>query len=284
MHTGRVGVLELDEEKLRGEMELTRTFNFTETYQEFMSGKMSKDVMLWAPGGVSGDGIISHYDHGLKSDITEYGKRLPYLMQTIEENFATEFIRFARLAVLSEMVHIPHRDYLEFSATANHAKPAHRLHLPIITNAHCLFSEENTIYRMRFGEVWFLDAGREHSSAALSSDARIHLIVDFTDEAGDTGLVRGAGEDPVSIPESHIIHREPLSDAERESLHTLASIVDADNLKDVLGIIAKKHYRRDGGDGFFWNTVDVLIERMPDRELAKHVVGLKEYLLLARDE
>ncbi|MER6124315.1 aspartyl/asparaginyl beta-hydroxylase domain-containing protein [Streptomyces sp. NPDC001795] len=284
MHTGRVSALELDQEKLRSEMELTRTFRFTEAYQEFVSGKLSKDVMLWTPGGVSGDGIIAHYDQSLEPRITEYGERLPYLMQTVEENFATEHIRFARLAVLSEMVHIPHRDYVEFAGAASQATPAHRLHLPIITNPSCLFSEDNTVYRMKVGEVWFLDASREHGSAALSAETRIHLIVDFTDEAGDTGLVRGAGEEPVSIPQSHLVHREPLSDEERAGLYSLASIVDRDNLKDVLGIIAKKHYRRDGGDGFFWNTVDALVERIPDRELAKHVAGLREYFLLDRTE
>ncbi len=285
MRTHRIGTWEIDADKLAAEMELTRSFTFTESYPEFVAGRLSKEVMLWTPGGETGDSVIAHYDRDLPSAPTEWGMRLPYLMQLVEQHLDVSRICFMRLAVLSNMVHVPHRDYLEFETGATgQARPAHRLHVPLVTDEHCLFLEENTVYRMRFGESWFLDASREHSSAVLADTVRSHLIVDFVDTE-DTSLLVLAGSDPsVGIPPENLLARPPLPDSARQGLLSLATIADRDNLADLFGVIAKKVYRFDCGIGFFWNTVAEIARRLPDPELADYVAGLPDYFMLARSE
>jgi hypothetical protein len=284
MRTHRVGTIEIDEARLRDELAVTNEFHLTSAYQEFVCGTPSKDVMLWAPGSDAGDGVIAHYDQILKSGVTEYGERLPYLSRLIEQHYETEHIRFARLAFLSSMVHVPHRDYVEFKGATPSSQPAHRLHMPLITNPACLFTEDNLVYRMKVGEVWFLDVTREHGSAALTDEVRIHLIIDFVDVDDVEGLVRVNRDPEPVIPPQSLVDRPKLTDAERAGLFELAAVVDKDNLKDVLGILAKKQYRRDGGEGFFWNTVDEIARRVADPALSAELAGMRKYFMVERDE
>lgn len=284
MRTHRIGTWDLDAEKIGAELESTRSFAFAEPYQEFVAGRLSKEVMLWTPGGETGDCIIAHYDKERESAATEWGQRLPYLMDLVEQHLDLSRVRFMRLAVLSGTVLVPHRDYVEFADTATRARPAHRLHVPLATDEHCMFSEEDTVYRMKFGEVWFIDVSREHSAAVLTDKARTHLIVDFV-ESGDPTTLTLAGSDPqAGIPEENRVPRRPLPDSVRAALRSLGPVVDRDNLTDLLGIIAKKIFRYECGTGFFWNTVEQIARGIEDPELSAHVSGLREYFMLAREE
>jgi len=284
LRTHRVGIWNIDAEKVGIEMETVRSFTFTESYQEFVSGRLSKEVMLWAPGGEAGDGVIAHYSKNAESAATEWGRRTPYLLSLVEQYLDVSRIRFMRLAALSKMVHVPHRDFVEFADTEARVRPAHRLHVPLVTDDQCLFSEEDTVYRMKFGEVWFLDVTREHSSAVLSDLERTHLIVDFVDSGASDTLVLSGSDPEAGIPSQNLVEREPLPESAREALYMLRAVADRDNLIDLFGVIAKKVFRHQCGPGFFWDTVDRIAHGIPDAEFAAYVAGLREHFMLARDE
>jgi L-proline cis-4-hydroxylase len=284
MRTQLLGQLDIDETRLQNEIERSTEFRYKEPYTEFVCGRPWKSCMLWAAGGEVGDNIITHYDTSKAADVTEYGAQLPYLRELIERSFAVEHLTFARLAVMSDSVLIPHRDYVELGSIPEQARVAHRLHVPLVTSQDCYFTEDDLVYRMKAGEVWFLDATRMHSAGVFSNIRRVHLILDFTDASDATQLVSLPIESPSDVPAQSLCPREPLSDRERDDLLALASVVDMDNLKDVFAIVIKKHYRRDGGENFVWNTLDRIAELSDNDAVRKKIHELHRYYVMERDE
>jgi hypothetical protein len=278
--------VDIGENRLRDELVNAAPLNFVEPYEEFLCGRPTRSegqIMLWTPGGVTGDGIITHYDGEAEAAPTEYGRRLPYVTEIIERFLSVRHLRFARLVALTSNVLIPHRDYLEFGGDVRERSPMHRLHIPLITNSDCMFSEDNRIYRMRAGEVWFLDATRVHSAAALTDEVRMHLIVDFAGGDNEFGLLKIESSHDGAIPANCMVDRKPLTESEREALYTLATVIDEDNLREIFGIVAKLHFRRDGGDDFFWRTIAEIRRRVPDAAFAAKLAKMHEYFVLERD-
>lgn len=67
-----------------------------------------------------------------------------------------------------------HKDKGPITATS------HRVHVPIITNPHCIFTVDTEFMNMRPGEIWAIDnVGKYHSVSNLGLSHRIHLILDF---------------------------------------------------------------------------------------------------------
>lgn len=283
MHTQLLAKLDLDQERLREDLERSTELHYSEPYTEFLCGRPWKSAMLWAPGGETGDDIIAHYDVTKPSGVTPHGARLPYIREIIEKYFTVEHVTFARLAVITDSVMVPHRDYVELSDPLAQRRAAHRLHVCLATSEDCLFTEDDLIYRMRFGEVWFLDVTRLHGAGVLSDTRRVHLILDFADVDREK-LLNFDVTAPVGIPESSIHPRPPLSDREREGLRSLASIVDRDNLKEIFGVVIRKHYGKDGGPNFVWDTIGEIARLSQDDEIVARVADLHRHCVLERVE
>lgn len=284
MRTHRVGSWNIDYQRLQQEVSLIESLPYSESYSEFVLGRMSRQVMLWAPGGQAGDSVIAHYDTSLAPGPTESGSRMPYLMHLVDQHLDSSRIQFMRLASLSNMVHVPHRDFLEFAEVDQAERPAHRLHVPLVTDQTCLFVEEDSVYRMLFGECWFLDVTKEHGSAVLSDLVRTHLIVDFVDTDDTSTLVRAGSEPASGIPPENLVRREVLPEPVREALPSMANYADRGNLAEIFGVLAKMIYRYQCGKNFFWSTVAEIADRSTDSEFVSHVGGLPEHFMLARSE
>ena len=282
MRTQLLGRVKIDETALHPELDRALSFSYQEPYGEFLCGRPWKSCMVWAPGGDPGDGVIAHYDSQRPSSKTPYGAQLPYLFEVLDGAFALDHLAFARLAVMSDSVLVPHRDYLEFDERSA-ASPAHRLHLPLQTNPHSLFSETDTVFRMAVGEIWSLDVTNLHSAAVLSEDKRVHLILDFR-HAGSAGEVLRRPVDSNGIPAASISARPPLQERDRETLLGLSAVISPANMKDVFGLVIKMHYFKDGGEDFVWNTIMEIGRRSESRELETSIRDLHRYYALARAE
>jgi hypothetical protein len=282
MRTQQLGRLDLDQERLSKDLERSLDLRYSEPYMEFNFGRPWKSVMLWAPGGEVGDDIIAHYDISKPSGVTAHGEHLPYIRDIIEENFAVENVTFARLAVVSDMVMVPHRDYVELPDDA-HQRAAHRLHVSLATSEDCVFTDEDVVYQMKAGEVWFLDASRLHGAGVLSTIRRVHLILDLADMNQDE-LLRFERAPSVGIPQARIRRRPPLGDREREALLSLASIVDLDNLSEVFALVIKKDYRAEGGPNFVWNTMREIARLSGKDEIVTKIAGWHKHCVLERVE
>ena len=283
MSTQLLGRLHLDEARLRDDLSCSSEFPYSEHYSEFVCGRAWKSCMLWAPGGQVGDNVIAHYDMCHPSSSTCYGRQLQYVCQIIEDSFATERLVFARLAVMSDTVGIPHRDYLELE-NASAKRPTLRLHVPLMTGDQCYFSEDNTVYRMQAGEVWVLDVTRIHSSAVIAEVQRVHLLLDFGQSMDASQVVKFPIHSRPGIPEASICTREPLSIGEREDLLALVPLIDTDNLRDALGIVIKKHYRKDGGENFVWNTLHEIAKRSQHEAVSGRIRALYRYYTMERSD
>lgn len=283
MRTQMLAQIDIDEARVRDELEFSRDFHFSEQYPEFQSGQPWKTCMLWSSGGVIGDGIIAHYDTTLPVQPTTYGKQLPYIRELIEESVVIDHLLFARLVIMTDAVLLPHRDYVEFTSGPEEHRPGHRLHIPLSTNENCLFMENNTIYRMFFGEFWSLDVSQMHSAAVLSDTRRSHLIMDFAD-VPPHAVLKGSQQPAYGIPEANVVHRPPLSERERSAILALSEVVDWENLNEVFGIVIRKSYRRDGGASFVWDAMRSITRNSGDVALAEKVDELYRLCMLERDE
>ncbi|MET7311752.1 aspartyl/asparaginyl beta-hydroxylase domain-containing protein [Streptomyces sp. NPDC005571] len=285
MRTRYVSTLSLDAPRLAKDLEHSAGFTYSEAYSNYLIGGPWKSAMLWSASGDRGDGLLTNYTYGGQSAFTEYGEQLPYLQELITGAADLSRLTFVRLAVFSKSVIVPHRDFLELGDIPEGSRSAHRMHIPLATNEECFFSEDNTVYRMRSGEVWYFDAGQIHSVASFSDEPRIHLIFDFADRDGDGPLVTvdGPGSD-AGIPVDRTVARPPLAAADRDALRELASVLSMDTFNEVFSIVVKKHFRSDGGDDFVWDTMTALSRGCHDPAVQAHTQELRRYFTLERSE
>ncbi|SEF24642.1 L-proline 3-hydroxylase, C-terminal [Amycolatopsis pretoriensis] len=284
MQTRLLGTFEIDHQKLSQDLDVISHFDFDEPYIEFSCGYPWKSAMVWTSGGVLGDGVLSRYDNRQPCLPTANGRKLAYVREIIQNFFVVEHLLFARVVVMSNNVLVPHRDFLELEDKSKDEKVAHRLQVPLATSEDALFMEENVIYRMRVGEVWSLDATRLHSAAALTDHKRVHLILDFADTGKETRLVKFGEDRSAGIPDTNLAKRPALSAGDRDAILGMSKVIDMDNFKDILGIIIKKHYRNDAGEGFVWETMREISRLSGDPEIEAHANNLYEHYVLSRTD
>lgn len=280
--TQLIGQLDVDADAVRKDLETAAGFVFSEAYSDYLCGGPWKSLMLWSSDGKAGDGLITNYDHGKRSAATEHGEQLPYLRGLIENHFDVDRLNFARIAVISNSVTVPHRDLLELSDIPEEVRNSTRVHVPLVTTEDAFFTQGNEVYRMHVGDVWFFDASQVHAAANLSTEPRTHLILDFSTVEDEADLVRFTPTPGLGIPKERIRERAPMTDRERADLLALAPLIDRDNIRDVFGIVIKKHYRKDGGASFVWDILDELGRRSPDPAVGARIEELHRYFLMER--
>jgi len=274
-HTCRIGSIDFDPDRLAADVARSRQFGFANPYGEFHHGECTC-CYLWNERGDVNDPFLSSHDSPAQQ--TSYGRSLAYLSKVISRSFDMERLRFVRLAKLQpHSLIIPHRDYLELG------NELRRFHVPIKTDPAIFFGEEKTVFRLKTGEIWFLDAAHIHSVASFSDDERIHLILDFS-PGSDEGLVRDHQPNPGgTIPEESVVHRPPPSEAEREALEALHKLIDRDNYKDVLAILVRKYFRRNISLSKVYELLLTAAMRSRDPLLADTVQEFIDYFLKQRD-
>ncbi len=233
MSSYSLGTLSIDPTQVDVDLRGIENFGYVDSYDEFVCGSW-RTCMLRNGSGDGGDAKIGDYEGPSKS--TEFGARLGYLDRITTEHFRTDNLRFARVTRLApDSVVVPHRDYVELSSSFV------RIHVPLVTTEQALVSENETIYRMRAGEVWFLDATEVHSIANFSDVGRVHLLLDFA--VSDPREVFTVTPDwAPQIPAESLVGRRPLNADETEILLDLDKIIDRTNARDVLAILIKRYF------------------------------------------
>lgn len=283
MRTHHVSVVDLNPARLHADLDRAASFSWSEAYSDYLFGGAWRNCMLYAPGGQVGDGVVTHYDTDQPATFTDYGHQLPYLKELIADTARLERLNFARLVQVSNSVIIPHRDLLELTDVREAVRNAHRLHIPLLTHDQCFFAEDEVVYRMRAGEVWFLDASRLHSVAAFTDRPRIHLMLDFVDGPGSP-LRRALSGEPAGIPAGSIATRPPLTETARAGLLGLAGVVTPDTLPEVFSIVIKHHFRYAAGPDFVWRTMHAIVEASGDRAVAAELGRQHRHYTLERAE
>lgn len=282
MRTRLVGALDLEPDALAKDLATARGFSYSHAYSEYLCGGPWRSSMLWTTDGETGDGVVTSYAHDSQRGFTPNGHQLPYLRDLIEANFDTDRLNFARLAAVSNSVIIPHRDLLELAEIPDDQRNTHRVHVPLATNDMCFFSEEDQVFSMRVGEVWTLNAANIHSVAALSTEDRIHLILDFVGIGDPDSLVRlpSGSAQHAGIPPECLRIRPPLQAERRAALVALADVATPENLRDVFSIVIKESFFRDGGAGFVWQIFGEIAQRTTNAAAAAQIDELYRRFLL----
>jgi hypothetical protein len=283
MRTHYVADTPLDDSRLAKDLEQSDSFPWSEAHSDYVSGGAYKSCMLWTRGGDAGDGVVTKYDHRQPAAFTQFGNQLPYLRELITTVVDLDRLNFVRLAKVRNSVIIPHRDLLELGDLPDDIRNAHRVHIPLVTNEDCFFNEGNTVFRMRKGEIWFLDASEIHSVAVLSTEERVHLMLDFVNVPSAKPLITIEGRSAdAGIPEDRTVERPPLTDAARASLLRLADVMTMETVNEIFSIVIKKHYRYDGGEDFVWNTMIDIARASADKATLRHVEDLHRYFTVER--
>lgn len=268
-----IGTLPLDPDRLAVEVEHIRQLHMQSTYSEFAFGRWESCVLANRTGDVR-DAAIYAYEGPAVS--TAHGRDLPYLMSIIEDCFDTTRLKWARLFAVKNGVLISHRDYLELPPGFV------RLNVSLATDRTCLHSEEDTVFHMRVGEIWNLHVSAVHSGCSLSEFHRILLVMDFDlKDRPIEGLLDPSVRlrEPV---EPLLIERPPLESEQLEALHSLSSIVNETNTRDVLQLLSKIHFYRQAGSQSCHDWFCEITRRSGNPRLHEKAVAFRRFCIEER--
>lgn len=231
-------------------------------YDEFHYGDW-KTFVIWSQSGSDEDGVVA--DSGLPARLTPRASVLPTLNAWIHETFDVSRLKLVRIHSLGDGVLIPHRDFVEFEKKT---RPWIRVHVPLVTNDRCLHSEDDTVFRMRKGEVWFLDASNLHSAINFSSQRRLNLCLDFDLEGAPLEtLFRVPGQNFVQSATPELVPRSPLDAGFREELLRRGRNLTSQNFRDVVGWLAKIHFTHEVHIASFFDWMILVAEASGDELL-----------------
>ncbi|XXX72877.1 aspartyl/asparaginyl beta-hydroxylase domain-containing protein [Sorangium sp. So ce134] len=276
MDTHRITTLALDAGRLQPDLARALRLRRKGACGELICGGW-RSCMLWNGSGDADDARPEDRPRPAKQ--TAHGKALPYISDLLQRTFDLDRLRFARLARLAPgSVIVPHRDSLELR------EPLTRLHVPLATDGDCYSAEDDIVYRMRCGEVWFLDATRPHSAASFSGEDCVHLILDFVAVDSIDSVMRVPASRQRSIPPESVARRNPLAPGEKDALFAMASIIDRTNYKDVLAILIKKCFTADLIVSTVFDWLSAMAALSGDRELMDRVKRHEEHCLIQRQD
>ncbi|HEX4013028.1 MAG TPA: aspartyl/asparaginyl beta-hydroxylase domain-containing protein [Candidatus Cybelea sp.] len=166
------------------------------------------------------------------------GEAAPHLMERIRTTFAMTHVKVVQLFAASNGGFV--RPHVDWKADAPLCT---RLHVPLRTNRYAFNSEDDVVFQMGYGEVWFLDASRPHSGGCFSTDTRLHLIVDL--EAADS-LESVFAERSEYAPSRHLdaVALPELTSTDRSAIDGLAKLVTDANLGTMLDFLGAIHFQR----------------------------------------
>jgi L-proline cis-4-hydroxylase len=255
MNAARVGMLHLDAAKLLSEIE---------TLLALGTHPCADGVGEWA---------FSHLWYGdaarERDTSSDVRRSLPYIDRRIEETFRTDRVTMVRVFAATRGGYVrPHRDWTGSTPAFT------RFHVPLQTGDACFNSEDDIVYHMDTGEIWFLDGGRPHSGVCFSDTPRLHLVVDF-----EPGIPLGdLFRDPSAYrkpPPFRPVERPPLTELDLTAIFDLAHIVTTANFELVADLLGTIHFEKHVSCAAMYDWLIEIARRSGDRELADRSAELK---------
>ncbi|WP_352610006.1 aspartyl/asparaginyl beta-hydroxylase domain-containing protein [Mesorhizobium opportunistum] len=225
-------MVELDQRRLAADLATLAKARFSSEYSDFACGRWEFCMLRNQSGKQEEERVVVHDTPSLA---TPLGQSLPYLNELLERHFDADSIRYARIIRISDNACIiPHRDYLELDGKFV------RVHLVLDTNERCSNTEENKIFHMRLGEIWFLDASVPHSAGCFSTTPRLHLVVDIDGACLPEKVVRNV-EQPLA-KNAMVDTRKEWTNEALGSVLGFSEIISAANYREIVAILAKVHF------------------------------------------
>lgn len=227
--------LDIDNNKVMHDLSLVEKSGFDSVYKEYAFG-IWHTKMLWNNTGSDESRLSQEYaGHAQKNSI---GKQTRYLNSLIESNFKLAQLKSVRIfRSQNGGLILPHIDYLEFKSGFK------RIHLVLSSDATCLNSENNTVYNMQPGELWFLDGREVHSALSASWSGKACLVLDFSNDANlEEIFCEGNQFSFRNLVPKIVNDRTKWSDDAHQAFIQLAATANMQTIKGMIGLACNFHF------------------------------------------
>jgi hypothetical protein len=275
-----LGKINIDDERLKKDLKMHDIFpKIAEEYDEFGTG-FWQNCSLWNATDDKEDTMYRDYDHAPKQ--TEYGKKLPYVDELLKINFNFDFMKMVRTRNLINGMVIPHKDFVELRK----AKQQYfRVFVPLEDNELAYHSDEEKVFKMRKGEVWFLDAAIIHAAVNFSNNSRIFLCLDFVfpGEFNPEDIFVNKGIYNRKLTPFIVPREDVEADFEENIVNTLSKIISRHTFKDVVFLLSKLHFYKNVSITSCYDTLVKIAEASKDEAVYDKALALREYLIEKRN-
>lgn len=277
LKTGPLGRVSWDFNEIDATIAIANQAPMNPAYDEYALSADPGKSGIWASqilanwSGDDRDGLSKEYEGSARW--TALGNSLPYLQFKVKDLFHTEHLKSARLFWAASGFIRAHRDYIEF------ARGWTRIHLPLKSNPLCMNSEDAVVYRMRPGEVWFLDGRHPHAGGCFGPEKRVHLVLDFDPAIPIEDLFRDKHVMAAHV-EPLYIQRPPLTPEILEKLiEGLALTMRTVSYASVDQLIQLLPFTYSIDTGQTYTILIKVAQRSGDQELLKKALEAEKYFL-----
>ncbi len=244
LHARIIGRVTLDEPRLAADLRALDQLPFNRGYSDYARGNPGwQNTVLMNHTGNPGDQTFGGHDGPALA--TPHLDSLPYVAELLQATFAPEHLLWARIFMCEDGMLIPHRDYLDLPEDE-----FTRVHIPLQLGTASLHSEMEHVFRMRKGEVWFIDGTVNHAAYSYDGAPRVYLSCDFRSGVAfdDLFLDRSLVASDV-VPD--FVDLPPLPDDFDRSLDRWAEAIRtnnergesvADTFDRIVGELSKVHF------------------------------------------
>jgi hypothetical protein len=271
MNSRIIGNVEFESSVPVSEFDDILTNSRSSDYSEFVRGDWRYCVLM-NPTGKADDGLMRRY-HGraLNTPIVEM---LPRLMNSLSMIFNLDLVRWLRVFIFgSDGLLFPHRDFLEVD------RAYRRLHLPIKTNPSAMHSEEDTVFHMREGEIWYLDTTSIHSACNFSQSPRVSVVLDFPEDLSDEQMTRVSSR--ANLP-PRIINRPRFTPTESLQFISRWKAIDRSNFAEMAWELAALHFQREISCTDVFTMAEEVCLRSADREMLSRALAMRQFFIERR--
>jgi len=267
--------IDLETDSIDTELEvLSSKIKIEEEYDEYSSGYW-QNISLWNRSGCENNTLYSNFNE--KGKKTGYCNLLPTITSIVEENFDLTYLKMVRVRTLKNAVLVPHRDFVELDDKVKYF----RVFVPLNESKYAYHGDEHSVFRMRLGEVWYLNAALIHSAVNLQDNNRVHLCLDFAFDRdfhpSDIFL------NPENFNVSHdveLVKRSVISDSEINRIIDGFSLgIDKHNFKDTLFFLSKIYYTYDISITTVYQWLVHICARSDNQELIEKSQKLQNFML-----
>lgn len=272
LHSRVIGRVELDQGRLDTDIATLLGFPFNSGYSSYARGNPGwQNCVLMNHSGNPSDIVFGGHDGPPVA--TPLLDQLPYVQELLASTWKTEHLLWARIFMCEDGMLIPHRDYLDLPEDE-----FTRVHIPLQLGPASMHSERGTVFRMRKGEVWFIDGTVNHSAYSYDHAPRIYLSADlragvpfdelFVDPAMAVTEVRPDIVELPSLPGDFDVTIEGIS-----------KVLGPDTMEEVIGVLSTVHFNHaaECGDTYEW-LIDAA-ERTGDDALVEQAKQTRKFFL-----
>ncbi|MER5323776.1 aspartyl/asparaginyl beta-hydroxylase domain-containing protein [Streptosporangium roseum] len=274
-----LGRLPLDEDRLAQDMaRLAQAPAPQEPYEVFTTGRWV-NLNLWNASGDDGDGFFNGHRQ-VAGRPTRLLGGVPYIGELLTTWFNTELLTMVRARNVVEWSIVPHRDFLE----SGPAEDFFRVLIFLEDNEHALNSDEDMVFHMRKGEVWFLDSAQIHAGVNISSRSRWSLCLDFKAGTGFSPgdvFARAGDYDPAIRPA--LVERAPAPADLPDRLRALSAVVSRHNIKDIAFLLGKVHFTEEVPIGASWDWLVEITRASGDPALLDLAERARRFFVHSRE-